>query len=151
MKFPKIVLSLLSVPSALSALSFEQPPGYVFLTNHESQEESPNLARKFDEYEMNSATFGDMKARLDRLFDELQREPDLRAYIFIYGSKRKAPRYRSVAIRNYLKVRELPSSRLKIVRGGNRNVPMLEFWIVPKGAEAPKATPPYRPTSGRKH
>ena len=150
-KSPKFLLTIISVLIALHAFIYTQsvavvPPCYL-----QRQEERRPQARKFDEYGMNSASFGDMKARLDGLFAELQREPDSLAYIFIYGSRRVRPRYRSIQIRNYMELRGLPSDRLRIARGGNRAEPMLEFWIVPQGAVPPEATPPYRRGGRRRH
>jgi hypothetical protein len=110
----------------------------------------PAKAREVDEYEMNRASMGDMKARLDGFFEELQKEPGSQAYIFIYGGMRARPRYRAIAIRDYLELRGLPAARLKIVQGGSRDEPMLEFWVVPEGAQPPQATPPYRASRNRK-
>jgi hypothetical protein len=129
-------------------ISFESSWGR--LANGKDQEESRFVVRKFDEYEMNQASIGDMKARLDGFFFELQKVPSSQAYIFIYGSKEVSPRYRAVAIKDYLELRGLKSSRLKIVRGGHRAVPMIEFWIVPQGGESPKATPPSSPIRKKK-
>ncbi len=146
----KSMLIILSFLLMLPAFGSEESWVGVAFTRREEQEERSAQAHEFDEYEMNRASIGDMKARLDGFFNQLQKEQDSRAYIFIYGSRRAAPRYRSVAIRDYLELRGLSPARLKIVRGGNRNEPMLEFWVVPQGAEPPKATPSYQPKSRRK-
>jgi hypothetical protein len=144
MKSLKCMLMILSIPLMFPVFGYEQSPAGVASTHREGQEESSPQAREFDEYEMNRASIGDMKARLDGFFVELQKEQGSRAYIFIYGSKRAAPRYRSATIKDYLELRGLSPSRLKIVRGGNRSEPMLEFWVVPQGAEPPKAAPPFQ-------
>jgi hypothetical protein len=117
---------------------------------HGDQEASAVHAVKFDEYETNGASIGDMKARLDGFFFELKKDETSRAYVLIYGSKGAKPRYRSEAIKSYLELRGLSSARLKIIRGGNRTEPMLEFWIVPVGAEPPNPSPTYHPTRNRK-
>jgi hypothetical protein len=129
----------------------EQTLGQVISTSSGNQEGSAAQAVKFDEYEMNGASFGDMKARLDGFFDELQKDPRTRAYIFMYGSKRSKARYRSRSIKSYLELRGLPSTRLKIINGGNRPEPMLEFWVVRIGVERPSPSPPYNPARRRKH
>lgn len=144
MKSPKRNMVCLFISLLVFTFSFESSRGHI-PNNAENQEETRLVIRKFDEYEMNQASMGDMKARLDGFFFELQKEPSSRAHIFIYGSKQEVPRYRAGAIRDYLALRGLKSSRLKIVRGGHRAVPMVEFWIVPQGGEAPRATPPSAP------
>ncbi len=148
MKSPKLTMVCLFMLLVLFTFSYEPLWGRV-PHNAENQEESRSVARKFDEYEMNRASIGDMKARLDGFYFELQKEPSTQAHIIIYGGKKDSPRYRAVAIKDYLGLRGLQSSRLKIVRGGHRAVPMIEFWVVPQGAESPKAMPPYQP-KGRK-
>ena len=149
MKFLETVSIIISVLLALP-VSVQARPRAVGVLTVKVQEEAIARAREFDEYEMNRARIGDMKARLDGFYEELQKEPGARAHIFIYGGKRAAPRYRSAAIRDYLELRGLPRARMRIVRGGNREEPMLEFWVVPDGAEPPKATPPYQPEGRRK-
>lgn len=150
MKSSKCVVSVIGVLLILPSFAPARPQPIGNLACAEEQEQAPAQARKFDEYEINRASIGDMKARLDGFYEELQKQPSPQAYIFIYGSKRAAPRYRSVAIRDYLKLRGLAPARLKIIRGGSRNEPMIEFWVVPKGAQPPKATPPYQATRRRK-
>ena len=149
MKSPKLTMVSLFLSLMVFTFSFESSWARV-PNNAENQEGSRSVVRKFDEYEMNQASIGDMKARLDGFFFELQKEPSSQAQIFIYGSKQESPRYRSVAIKDYLEFRGLQSSRLKIVRGGHRAVPMIEFWIVPEGGESPKATPPSSPIRKKK-
>src|SRR5215203_5717942 len=112
-----IVGALLTLPTSADA----RPRAIGNLARAEEQEEATVQVHKFDEYDLNRASIGDMKARLDGFFQELQKEPNSQAYIFIYGSKRAAPRYRATAIRDYIESRGLSPARLKIVRGGNRN------------------------------
>ena len=100
---------------------------------------------------MNGTSIGDLKARLDGFFFELQREPSSRAHVIIYGGRRMPSHFRAAAIRDYLELRELQPGRLKIVSGGRRAEPALEFWIIPEGAKSPKATPPYQLKSRKKH
>ncbi len=150
MKSLKRVVTIIGVLLILPASADARPRASGNLARAEEQEEATAQSRKFDEYELNRASIGDMKARLDGLFQELQKEPSSQAYILIYGSKRAAPRYRAAAIRDYLELRGLSPPRLKIVRGGNRDEPTIEFWVVPQGAQPPEAMPPYRASGGRK-
>jgi hypothetical protein len=101
------------------------------------------VAREFDE--CNNCTFDDQKARLDNLAVELQNDPSTRAYIIAYGG-----RYSPLAqvetlmkrARDYIvEQRGIDASRLVIVNGGFREDDSVELWIVPAGAEAPRATP----------
>jgi hypothetical protein len=90
-------------------------------------------------------TYDDLKARLDNLAIELQNTPDAQAYIFVYTSpSSRAGQYDRLAKRvsDYLIVkRQIDSSRLVILNGGNRDTDFYEFWIVPQGAQPPQATP----------
>ena len=101
------------------------------------------VAREFDECD--NCTFDDQKARLDNLAVELQNDPSTRAYIIAYGG-----RYSPIAqvemlmkrARDYIvEQRGIDASRLVIVNGGFRENDNVELWIVPAGAEAPRATP----------
>jgi hypothetical protein len=107
------------------------------------QQEARPVARKFDEFEMNRASFGDVKARLDGFLAELQKETGSKAYIILHLSRRKAPRHRTVQIKNYIvETRRFPPDRLEIAGGAYREEPTLELWIVPRGAESPKWSGP---------
>ncbi len=101
------------------------------------------VAREFDECA--NCTFDDQKARLDNLAVELQNDPSARAHIIAYGG-----RYSPIAqvevlmkrARDYIvEQRGIDASRLTIVNGGFREDDNVELWVVPAGAEAPRATP----------
>jgi hypothetical protein len=98
---------------------------------------------EFDE--CNNCTFDDQKARLDNLGVELQNDPSAKAYVIAYGG-----RYSPVAqvgvlmkrARDYMvQDRGIDASRLVFVNGGFREKDSVEVWIVPAGAEPPRATP----------
>jgi hypothetical protein len=103
--------------------------------------------RKFDEFTiMSDFAIDDMKARLDDLYRVVSSQNESRAYVFVYAGKRGySKRYTVRNIRDYLGLRGLSSNRVIVTRGGRRNVPMVELWIVPSTAIAPKASPPFSP------
>jgi hypothetical protein len=90
-------------------------------------------------------TYDDLKARLDNLAIELQNSPNSQGYIIVYtGASSRAGQYERLSKRvsDYLVgKRQIDSSRLVIVNGGNRDTDFYEFWIVPQGAQPPQATP----------
>jgi hypothetical protein len=101
------------------------------------------VAREFDE--CIDCTFDDQKARLDNLAVELQNDPSTRAYIIAYGGRNSPMAQVEVLMkraRDYVvEQRGIDASRLVIVNGGFREKDSVELWIVPAGAEAPRATP----------
>jgi hypothetical protein len=90
-------------------------------------------------------TYDDLKARLDNLAIELQNTPNAQGYIFVYTAPSSRPgQYERLSKRvsDYLtQKRQIDSSRLVILNGGNRDTDFYEFWIVPQGARPPQATP----------
>jgi hypothetical protein len=90
-------------------------------------------------------TYDDLKARLDNLAIELQNTPNAQGYIIVYTAPSSRPgQYERLSKRvsDYLVgKRQIDSSRLVIVNGGNRDTDFYEFWIVPQGAQPPAATP----------
>ncbi|HET8781611.1 MAG TPA: hypothetical protein VFM63_04310 [Pyrinomonadaceae bacterium] len=101
------------------------------------------VAREFDE--CNNCTFDDQKARLDNLAVELQNDPSTRAYIIAYGGRNSPIAQVEVLMkraRDYIvEQRGIDASRLVMINGGFREGDSVELWIVPAGAEAPRATP----------
>ena len=101
------------------------------------------VAREFDE--CNNCTFDDQKARLDNLAVELQNDPSTRAYIIAYGGRNSPIAQVEMLMkraRDYVvDQRGIDASRLVIVNGGFREDDNVELWVVPAGAEAPRATP----------
>ena len=101
------------------------------------------VAREFDECD--NCTFDDQKARLDNLAVELQNDPSTRAYIIAYGGRNSPIAQVEVLMkraRDYVvEQRGIDASRLVIVNGGFREGDSVELWVVPAGAEPPRATP----------
>ena len=100
-------------------------------------------SREFDECV--NCTFDDQKARLDNLGVELQNDPTTRAYIIAYGGRNSPISQVEVLMkraRDYIVGdRGIDASRLTVVNGGFRENDSVELWIVPAGAEPPRATP----------
>lgn len=101
------------------------------------------VAREFDECA--NCTFDDQKARLDNLAVELQNDPSSRAYIIAYGGRYSPIAQVEVLMKRahdyIVEQRGIDASRLTIVNGGFREDDNVELWVVPAGAEAPRATP----------
>lgn len=101
------------------------------------------VSREFDECD--NCTYDDQKARLDNLAVELQNDPSTRAYIIAYGGRYSPISQVEVLMkraRDYIvEQRGIDASRLAIVNGGFREGDSVELWVVPAGAEAPRATP----------
>jgi hypothetical protein len=101
------------------------------------------VSSEFDE--CNNCTFDDQKARLDNLAVDLQNDPSKRAYIIAYGGRMSPLGQVEVLMsrsRDYLVTqRQIDASRLTVVNGGFREEDSVELWIVPSGAEPPRATP----------
>ena len=101
------------------------------------------VAREFDE--CNNCTFDDQKARLDNLAVELQNDPSTRAYIIAYGGRTSPIAQVEVLMKRakdyIVEQRGIDAARLVIVNGGFREDDSVELWVVPAGAEAPRATP----------
>jgi hypothetical protein len=131
---------------------------FVFAPSAFAQQE----LRKFDQ--MGQINCEDAKARLDNLAIQLQQEPTAKGYIIFYGGKSYRNFVYSRRARRYVEVRLLPrrgeakarmrpwidyltnnrgleTQRIKVIDGGYRKEPMMEFWVVPSGALAPKPTP----------
>lgn len=94
-------------------------------------------------------TYDDLKARLDNLAIELQNTPNAQGYIFVYTAAASRPgQYERLAkrVEDYMvNRRQIDSSRLVILNGGNRDTDFYEFWIVPQGAKPPQASPSVTP------
>ncbi|HEX8285788.1 MAG TPA: PKD domain-containing protein [Pyrinomonadaceae bacterium] len=103
----------------------------------------PLPARKIDEY--GRIPFGDEKARLNNMREELQNDPTAQGYLICYGGRRgRAGEARRLCerARDYLvATRGIEGSRVVTVEGGLREEPTTEFWIVPSGATPPTPTP----------
>ncbi len=111
----------------------------------------PPALKRFDEFPLIS--FDDDKARLDNLAIELQNSPGSVGYIIAYGGRASRAGLANMMgerARNYLvNTRGLSDNRLIVVNGGLRETPTYELWIVPQGAEPPRATPTLDATQAR--
>jgi hypothetical protein len=106
----------------------------------------PPQPRKVDEY--GAISLGDEKARLDNINTELQNDPTAQGYLICYGGRRSRAgegKRRCYRAMDYLvRTRGIEASRVVTVDGGSREEPTVEFWLVPSGAEPPRATPTAR-------
>lgn len=104
-------------------------------------------ARKTDEYGKLMAK--DENARLDNFAIELMNDPLTQGYIVVYNGRASRPGDAKTAVnraKGYLtKKRGLDPGRVMAVDGGYREEPGVELWIVPSGAEPPKASPTVEP------
>lgn len=83
-------------------------------------------ANKIDEF--GNIANGDLKARLDNFFVELQNRPNKQGSIFIVGPLRKVSRFERL-IKNYITLRKFDSSRIKFINGGISKDVKTELWI----------------------
>jgi hypothetical protein len=117
----------------------------------------PDSPKRFDEFP--SVAFDDDKARLDNLAIELQNNPGATGYLIAYAGRHtrggQAELMGKRAIEYLTKTRGISPSRLVIQNGGYRENSAYEIWLVPQGADPPRATPTLRredvrPTSSPK-
>lgn len=103
--------------------------------------------RKFDEFP--SIAFDDTKARLDNLAIELQNNPDVTAYIFVYAGRTsrtgQADALGRRAMDYLVNERGVDSRRINMINGGYREEDYIEIWVCPPGAKAPEANPTVQP------
>jgi hypothetical protein len=109
------------------------------LTSSTDAQTSNSAARKFDE-------FGDIQAseliaRLDNLAVTLANEPNSKAFVIVYRTKRDLPglsnRY-AHRMKSYLvDTRRISPERVVIVDGGIASCLTQELWVIPPGS-APK-------------
>ncbi|HWS88809.1 MAG TPA: hypothetical protein VN282_17675 [Pyrinomonadaceae bacterium] len=99
--------------------------------------------RKVDEY--GNLRYSMEKSRLDVLAIELNNDPMAQGYFICYGGRRTRPGEagrRCEDAKSYLvSDRGVDPTRVVTIDGGYREVPTVEFWIVPPGTEPPKPTP----------
>lgn len=112
---------LLLILIVMSSFAFAQ-------TNEKPQ------ATKYDEFE--AATNGNVKARMDAFFVELNNNPSAQGYVINYGIDREIVK-REKQIRDSIRFRSFDASRLTFVNGGFRGIVQTQTWIVPSGAETP--------------
>ncbi|MGI9055040.1 MAG: hypothetical protein ACR2F2_04470 [Pyrinomonadaceae bacterium] len=85
-----------------------------------------DVSNKIDEF--GTIANGDLKARLDNFFVELQNRPDKKGYILTKGSS-KQMLSRERLIRNYIVMRKFDSSRIEFVNDGVSKKLNTELWI----------------------
>jgi hypothetical protein len=98
------------------------------------QEETPATV-KLQEFQ--KLTNGYVKIKIHRFFKELNKKPKTQGYIINYGTAKEIAK-RNAQIKDAIGFFKYDSSRVTLVKGGNRKVIKTQFWIVPEGAEAPK-------------
>lgn len=113
-------------------------------------------SEKFDEFE--EVPCDDYLGRMDSAFLRAHENPGTVLYILVYGGKERSwsnlknrvelvlptPRSQAAKIRSmnqYVKLRKFSIQRVKFIKSGFRENLSLEMWLVPSGAEVPKATP----------
>ena len=90
-----------------------------------------------DEFEV--VPDGYVKMSMDGLYAALSNDPAAEGYILNFGTEREID-LRERQIRKALEFRRYDPSRVTIVRAGFWKNARTEFWIVPPGAEIPRAT-----------
>ncbi len=113
-------------------------------------------ARMIDEFRTGGKNCEEGFARLDAFFNELANNPMDEGLIVIYGDTRdsKAAGRRAKQLSNHFTFRKFDRSRVRFVRGIERDGGATQFWMVPVGADLPKIdeasdatniTPPTQP------
>lgn len=91
--------------------------------------------------EYGDINYEDEIARLDNFAIELQNEPNAKAYIIIYRSRRDPPglnHRHGFMMKHYLvDIRGINPERIVIVEGGARSCMSVELWHLPAGAASP--------------
>lgn len=104
--------------------------------------------RKFDEY--GDIDFNDEKARLDNIAIELKNDPGTQLNIIGYAGRMARPGEaltKANRAKHYLDFeRRLEAGRVVALDGGHREELILEFWIVPLGAQPPVSSPTVDPS-----
>jgi hypothetical protein len=107
--------------------------------------------RKFDEY--GKLMSKDEAARLDNFVIELSMDPTAEGYIISYGGRASRAGDAQKAAdkqKDYMvKQRGVDGNRVTTVNGGFREQPTIELWVVPSGAEPPKAMPTIKPNDAK--
>jgi hypothetical protein len=79
---------------------------------------------------------------------KINSNPELTGYLVIYTKfgrgKAHADKIASFALRELIREFKISRNRLKIIYGGNRKEPEIEFWLAPKGSNPPTPTPQKR-------
>jgi hypothetical protein len=107
--------------------------------------------KRFDEFP--SIAHDDDKARFDNLAIELQNNPGSTGYVIAYAGRNsragEADRMAKRAADYLTTTRGITRERLVTINGGYRESNSFELWVVPQGAEPPRATPTVSPDERR--
>lgn len=98
-------------------------------------------ARQVDEF--GPLVLTEVNAKLDAFFIELQNDPTATGYVIAYSTK-EAPMAATAVLKkatSQARVRNIDPTRFKTVDGGMKNALLVQLWIVPEGAPAPKIEP----------
>lgn len=79
-----------------------------------------------DEFE--KVTPGDIKARIDNIYIELNNKKDFQGYILNFGTKQQIAA-RVAQIKKYIFFRKFDSSRITFIDGGTSKTIKTQFWI----------------------
>lgn len=93
-------------------------------------------ARLIDEFPF--VAQGDLKARMDTLYLELNNNPQDQGYIFIFPKTAADQARVERVVRDVIKWRNYDPSRVTIVNGEKGKRTNLQFWLKPPDADAPK-------------
>jgi len=82
---------------------------------------------------------------------ELQSDPTAQGYIIGYtGAARRTGQKAGARVKGYIvNKRGIDATRLVTIAGGSREHATVELWLVPSGAEPPKATPTADPPNSK--
>jgi hypothetical protein len=115
-----------------------------YIQNGTAQEQAESqTSRKFDEF--GHINCEDELARLDAFYVELQKNPNLKGYIIMYGGrrgKRNEAKARAARMKFYLvRVRGFDVRRVVTMDGGYREELSGELWLVSPNEDDPLPTP----------
>ncbi|HEV8592462.1 MAG TPA: hypothetical protein VGQ55_10195 [Pyrinomonadaceae bacterium] len=85
-----------------------------------------------------------LRGRLDSFLTEIISNAAYQGVIIVYGGRNRGRVSLDAAaklVQNHLAFRRFPMNRVKIVKGGYRDYPGFESWLMLSGMEMPKPTP----------
>ena len=106
-------------------------------------EKKPPPTMEFDRFDFTNNDA--MKARLDNFTIALQNQPDMQAYIIVYGRRggtaKEADRLGIRAMEYLVRNKKFDPRRIIVVNGGFRQRAGFELYLVPPGADPPTPRP----------
>jgi len=98
----------------------------------------PFLMDRFDR-----APSSQIRALLDGFLTRIAEDDSLEGYVILYGgrSEKRSLEARVRLITEHFYFRRFPLQRITIRKGGYREYPSTELWLLPTGVEPPKPTP----------